>query len=654
MATQRPKEETLAGREPTSSSELNNQREKTLLPELDMTILKEPTLTAKQKERAGILTQFSNVQIKSRAPTIPKIELPRGYGLTMRSFEPVHFHTLRVEMEKLERRKRMWGLGSNISRSRRFGFDPKTLLSTGALSLPNCKPSSLNNKLHPFFHRDRFDDCSDGVYEQLIPGLRLATMFLTTPGCLQYWITAMFGERKDDYEMSSQKGRPCQRISSDVDLTLQNARTIMDHFDFLARNDAIHFIFSPESRRFAWGLTMDNCYGMAIGIKDYKRGYNTTLKEPYVRCQIRLHVDFYITAEKMSRMKYSDTALQLRFNLLLAVNMIHELAHGIGFSLHNANVYQEPFFHGYNDNEAGRTLEKYLLGGRLLPINFRIDCSAGLATWDWPDDINLLEPDKFVHYSVPMSYVSKLQRKEFWQEHSSSLDSRICHIPRDGAQSLYLRGATTMDEAEELRVLAEDFAQLRASADELPASKKQKIDKGSQAVVTKSGSHGLAEAVAERSIAEYLRTKGDEPESLMQRTFRASRNANFSHGTVRIMRPNFPLNIPTAVHRVVHRTVRQRLASSKTPQPHRVTMLKVDAVLDKFEQRKKNEMIMKSRRAEAERIHEEEQIKREEEQEEVQQRKDRELAEAREESAVQRMLTIESISNVSSDNESEE
>lgn len=69
-----------------------------------------------------------------------------------------------------------------ISRSRRR----RQALRSSQHPFPPLLP--LRNSIHPLFHPDRFPMLAPYLYETLAPALRLATMFLTAEGMLDWWV----------------------------------------------------------------------------------------------------------------------------------------------------------------------------------------------------------------------------------------------------------------------------------------------------------------------------------------------------------------------------------------------------------------------------------------------------------------------------------
>ena len=270
-----------------------------------------------------------SVVIKDMAPKSPlSVLVPRGY-LVENEIKASRFYETRGEVrDHVKKRKREGVLPRQSKkewRSERHGFRAQEVNWTGAVHLEGCKSSNLTNDIHPIFDRSNFDDTPDSIYDQLIPGLQLATLFLTQKICMQFWVTLAMGDRRNDSEMTSRNGKLSQRIDEHVELTDERARTVIEHLNAVGKSRLIHFRFNNKLQAFtpeefgAWGTSVPICEYKGIE-KDYHG-----LEGDLVRSIIRIHADYYVIAKKLSQLKYQEESQKLRFNFLFAVLMIHEL-----------------------------------------------------------------------------------------------------------------------------------------------------------------------------------------------------------------------------------------------------------------------------------------------------------------------------------------
>ena len=270
-----------------------------------------------------------NVVIRDVATKSPQsILVPRGY-IVENEIKPSRFYETRGEVrEHVKKRKREGVLPRQSKkqwRHERHGFRAHEVNQNGAVHLEGCKPSNLTNEVHSIFDRSNFDDTPDAIYDQLIPGLQLATMFLTQKICMQFWVTLAMGDRKDDPEMTSRNGKLSQRIETHVELTESKATNVIEHINTIGKSNLIHFRFKHKLQGFSHEDF--NAWGTSVPICDYKgieREYHG-LKGDLVPSIIRVHADYYIIAKKLSQLKYHEISQKLRFNFLFAVLMIHEL-----------------------------------------------------------------------------------------------------------------------------------------------------------------------------------------------------------------------------------------------------------------------------------------------------------------------------------------
>jgi hypothetical protein len=268
-----------------------------------------------------------NVVIMDRAIQDPLfLEVPKGY-LMEEAVSATSFYQTRAEVRThAKKRKRELGILPKSLRydrqQERQGFQAQEVNSVGAVHLEDCRPSNLRNAIHPLFDRSCFDDTPDAIYDQLIPALQLATMFLTQPICMQFWVTLALGYRRDDAEMSAYNGKQCQRIDSHLELTQERAHAMIKRILALGRSKLIQFRFKnrlSSSKGGAWGTSAPICDYRGIQQEFHGR------QGPLIRSLVKLHADYYIVAKKLSQLKYPEVSQKLRFSFNFAVLLVHEL-----------------------------------------------------------------------------------------------------------------------------------------------------------------------------------------------------------------------------------------------------------------------------------------------------------------------------------------
>lgn len=478
--------------------------------------LKSSASTLFNVEVDSLTQKLERVTIKDLAPMESRsVRVPPGYRLALQ-IGPAGFYKLRDEVKKNNKRKREQGLLSKSSRAKVFyGFRPEEVLWNGA-SLKDCKPSNLSNDIHPLLHHSRFDDCPDTIYDELRPGLRLATMFLTQPICSQFWLTLANGERKTDLKHSWLTGVKCQRIEKNVPMTKENTANVIEYIRQLDKANMIHWSFQHDL------VVCDTTvYGATKWVCDnhheLPRGPENTL----VPQHIRIHADMYTVASKFSKLEYADTAQKLRFSFFVAVIICHELAHAVegahrrGRPL-GVDLHIEPRLFDDDIAEMGRAWESITLGGTVHPINAAVDCSHGIGTWDWPDVDPEVDWERNLKYTVPMSYIENLFQMETWQREYNLENWKAFHIPRDGAISVNLNNLTTMPWSEEARVAREELEEsLNAADPDEPAAKKREIAMG-QAVISSAKFGEKLESSEEGAKAALLMQATEQQERIIR------------------------------------------------------------------------------------------------------------------------------------------
>ncbi|KAL2043648.1 hypothetical protein N7G274_003955 [Stereocaulon virgatum] len=466
-------------------------------------------------EVEALISRISeNVVIMDRAIQDPLfLEVPKGY-LMEEAVSATSFYQTRAEVRThAKKRKRELGILPKSlwydRQQERQGFQAQEVNSVGAVHLEDCRPVNLRNAIHPLFDRSCFDDTPDAIYDQLIPALQLATMFLTQPICMQFWVTLALGYRRYDAEMSAYNGRPCQRIESHLELTEERAYAMIKRILALGRSKLIHFRFKnrlSSSKGGAWGTSAPVCDYR--GIQQEFHGRQGLL----IRSLVKLHADYYIVAKKLSQLKYPEVSQKLRFSFNFAVLLVHEVAHSIeGIHIRGradqwidwqtSHFYREIYWLDWEDvehgAELGRAWEETMFGGEIGLINNRADGSHGIGTSDWPPRGSLDDPNRRIWHTVSMEYIERMFQMETWQRNFDLKCWRVFNIERDGAASLYINSFTTMSWDEEQRVANEEIAELLALENEQPAKKKRLTGEG------EAEEHRLEdEAVIEMAIDE--------------------------------------------------------------------------------------------------------------------------------------------------------
>ncbi|KAL8783382.1 MAG: hypothetical protein Q9195_009410 [Heterodermia aff. obscurata] len=437
-------------------------------------------------DMASLADHVGRAMVFDGAP-VTNVQIPRGYIFDLEVTGP-EFWRAHDNVPRGTKRKH-----EDEEAPQRHGFLAEDVINYGAIQMPGARHPNLTNEIHPIFQRNAFDGCEDDVYEQLTPALRLASMYLTQPTCAQFWVTLAHGERLVDQKMTSRMGRLQHRITKDVKVSMDQATRVTDYIKKIAGKYRVHFTF--VQRMMAGGVKWAGVTQKVENFSCDAEWSPNQKRDPtdpdLLRIHTRLSSDWYVAAKKLSKLKFPDTAQLLRFNFGFAVLITHEICHAIELahirtrpvwvpdSSWNADLQQEighePFFHDNHLSELGYTWEKYIFGGKVWPINDRMDCLHGLCITDWPArSSDIWDSSKIEYHTIPMTYIESLFQMKTWEQDLDISNTKLWHIRRNGAKSIYLHSFTTMDYNEEQRIKNEEMEELRAELEQSPPAVKKR------------------------------------------------------------------------------------------------------------------------------------------------------------------------------------
>lgn len=380
---------------------------------------------------------------KSISFTPSTFEVPKDFGLQL-SISINHHLAQVADRKALEKYRRLLGHRKDATRRNaiKLGFDPVELIKKQAVAFGENtmkSVSTLDNEIHPIFRLENWHGCPDAIFEVLKPGIRLATLLLTSQATAHFWHTLVFGKREACEKTSLAYGQPCFRIKEDVTWSEERHATFQSFLD--NQIDTIHFYFHHDP------LPPETAYASMGLVKDYKNGLMRKMNHKCHASRICLHSDFYTTAKKLSLLRYREPAMVLRFNMFLATCLAHEISHFCEVSgpHHEHPLLSEPevFFGDNMWTESGIAFEIKIFGGRIHPLSSRIDCKFGLACLDYPLK-ELYDKDENILYALPMEYVLKLQQKETWEQDFTDAGNEIFFVPRTGGRSVEINGTNLM------------------------------------------------------------------------------------------------------------------------------------------------------------------------------------------------------------------
>ena len=340
--------------------------------------------------------------------------------------------------------------------------------------------ANLTCDIHPLFAYKNWQSLSLEDYELIMPGLRLATMYLSTPSCLAFFATCLFSKRDfdDDWhpliEKESQltpfKAERVKEMLLELDgvikFTYQNIncsglmqpnvwrdftddeqadiewnRHVEKSTPWSARKSLKHgkTVDKIEEEEMEFVLPHDE-----LDLKESDYQYRPPDEEPRTYVQDpRTRMTFctiIICGEDLRYLKWRRYSPEqsLRENLRLAGTILHELAHAVERGRPEAREWhlEEAKFPGSALVEMGRQLEMAVFGG--IPDAVKRPNAPGSNcerdnTWtvvtDWP-----LRPTSQV-YDVPLEFLARIQQQEYWDQVDFSVDQSSYKFPRTESRS---------------------------------------------------------------------------------------------------------------------------------------------------------------------------------------------------------------------------
>jgi len=362
---------------------------------------------------------------------------------------------------------------SHITGKRKYiGISPEEIVASGSLQCLPCRPSNLDGLLLKVFRFENFNDTPADVYSILQPALILATRFMTDRRLLPFWATLAVGEREFDESLESGDERSlAERLPRRVSLNPQVESNAWWRLERLG--DHIHFSWNDletsEIGTFTFGrkltpehdLWLPQCNGtnnLNLGFWQSSRSTDPWEQESI----LQLSRDFYTTAKRIARLQNPDVAMVLRFHFFFAVNICHEVAHAFerkcglewfhtmlreGEVIDLSNPHwpnlptqrvQEAAWLQDSVVEMGVAWERDTFGGRIMPVNFRIDASLGIMVGegesDWGINFDTMNAGQPQAYMIPMAFIEEIQQQSFWDRPSHPTEPhKLLHIPRSGA-----------------------------------------------------------------------------------------------------------------------------------------------------------------------------------------------------------------------------
>ncbi|CAE7199893.1 hypothetical protein PTNB73_06174 [Pyrenophora teres f. teres] len=277
----------------------------------------------------------------------------------------------------------------------------------------------LNNDIHPIFDKSNwvveFDEF-DEWYTEVSPALQLASMFLSHPYMLKFWIHLKYGHPGFENGWVCIEEDPMEHDPNILEKIKDELRLVADKvkFAFRVEEDMEGFLGSHEPdllfarSRFEDAAMMSNV--------DYPKGvwynpWSTTVT----------HNIFLPVHEYREAFRQHTSSQKLENNMQLAMILMHELAHAY-VTLWQPSIckYHEPVLQGSDKYpEAGVSWEKFAIGGFFTRTDFE-----GPTCWrEWDHACpSTTTHDLPIAVPLPTTYFSQWFCRDTWEHLTERLD----------------------------------------------------------------------------------------------------------------------------------------------------------------------------------------------------------------------------------------
>ena len=322
---------------------------------------------------------------------------------------------------------------------------------------------SLQNSIHPLLMRGHWSDevrYSNNVWNCLDPVLRLASRFISEDALMPFFYNLIFKRETlpADYYYPLESFTVGSSITSEQ---LQLTQSWLQ--DLGSGTNQISFEFFIETRT----------HMKRSGYSETDLPENTSGIEENEVSKVCLNQDYLeILHDHFSGIRCLTPCQLLRVRLQMAIIIVHELAHSV-YTLISPSPY-EPYFMDQQTSELGRAWECWVFGGIVCSLGGYYDSRAGLLLADWPGIHMGVVPrgwdkevaaserqlglanslpanpwgdqaapwrgplvDSMVKWVVPMGYVLKIQREDFWTREFASRGVEALRMPKTYGKRTY-------------------------------------------------------------------------------------------------------------------------------------------------------------------------------------------------------------------------
>lgn len=271
---------------------------------------------------------------------------------------------------------------------------------------PTVHPGNLDNCIHPIFQNAQFL----GRSKHFKQALQLASLYLTTPSLLDFYLPLTFGSwHKDDGKLYQTYFRS-DEVSRELEL-----HVMQDLMKCISHSLVWEWKEFDEGRK--WGSTeynenyvSDHTDECPVQAQDTKKHFFKT----NTGCKISLNhgiLDFYLNEETgyVSRSRCE----QFRQDFQLALVMGHEIAHAYGAMCHG-NLKEPWLSQDHPRNELGYAWENFVFGTLIDPVDRHPSGDYIHAHKTWQSREVRSKYDSCELTAIPVAWTAQWFRTDTW------------------------------------------------------------------------------------------------------------------------------------------------------------------------------------------------------------------------------------------------
>ncbi|KAF2443364.1 hypothetical protein P171DRAFT_444798 [Karstenula rhodostoma CBS 690.94] len=273
---------------------------------------------------------------------------------------------------------------------------------------PTVKAGNLENDIHPVFHHSHFL----GRSKHLKQALQLASLYLTTPSLLDFYLPLTFGSfHQVDKRMYRTYVR-VEEISRELELQcMQGLMRCLSH--------SLTWEWKDFKAGKKWGSTRyyeDHVTDHTDECPVYADDKTKHFFKTNTGCKITLNqslLDYYLDEDTgyVTRSRCE----QFRHDFQLALTLGHEIAHAYG-AMSQENLREPWLAQDHPKNEQGYAWENFVFGSLIDPVDQNPSGNYIHAhkTWQSRDTRNKYRGCEWT--AVPVAWTAQWFRTETWEE----------------------------------------------------------------------------------------------------------------------------------------------------------------------------------------------------------------------------------------------